>query len=35
MRAVLYILGGLATIFVVALLAFMVYILNAPLDPQR
>jgi hypothetical protein len=35
MRAVMFILGGFAAIFVIALLAFIVYIFKTPVDRER
>jgi hypothetical protein len=35
MRVVTFILGGLAAMFVIALLAFIVYIFKTPVDRER
>jgi len=35
MRAVMFILGGFATIFAIALMAFIVYIFKTPPDRER
>jgi hypothetical protein len=35
MRPVTFILGGFAGIFVIALLAFMVYVFKTPVDWER